>query len=88
MCILFLLIFLMFVFRINYTVVQGSPYLEYFQNMASAEDELYNKWKEITLNRYVNKNVARFFTNSTRYGHKIYFLAHPIKINTEFGITP
>ena len=36
--------------RINYTVVEGSPYMEYFQNMAGAEDELYKKWKEITLN--------------------------------------
>lgn len=36
--------------KINYTVVGGSPYLEYFQNMAGAEDELYKKWKEITLN--------------------------------------
>ena len=36
--------------KINYTVVEGSPYMEYFVNMAGAEDELYKKWKEITLN--------------------------------------
>ncbi len=36
--------------RINYTVMGGSPYMEYFVNMAGAEDELYKKWKEITLN--------------------------------------
>lgn len=36
--------------KINYTVVANSPYMEYFQNMAGAEDELYKKWKEITLN--------------------------------------
>ena len=36
--------------KINYTTVADSPYLEYFENMAGAEDELYKKWKEITLN--------------------------------------
>lgn len=36
--------------KINYTVVSNSPYMEYFENMAGAEDELYKKWKEITLN--------------------------------------
>ena len=35
--------------RINYTVVKGSPYHQYFKNMAGAEYELYQKWKEITL---------------------------------------
>ena len=37
--------------RINYTTTANSPYFEYFKNMAGAEDELYKKWKEITLNR-------------------------------------
>ena len=37
--------------RINYSVVANSPYMEYFKNMAGAEEELYKKWKEITLNR-------------------------------------
>ena len=36
--------------RINYTVMTASPYMEHFVNMAGAEDELYKKWKEITLN--------------------------------------
>ncbi len=36
--------------RINYTVVKDTAYYEYFSNMASAEEELYQKWKELTLN--------------------------------------
>eukprot|EP00095_Tigriopus_kingsejongensis_P001374 snap_masked-scaffold1253_size52701-processed-gene-0.2 protein:Tk01374 transcript:snap_masked-scaffold1253_size52701-processed-gene-0.2-mRNA-1 annotation:"ionotropic receptor 8a" len=36
--------------RINYTVVSNTTYMEYFVNMAGAEDELYHKWKELTLN--------------------------------------
>lgn len=36
--------------RINYTVVKDTAYMEYFVNMASAEEELYQKWKELTLN--------------------------------------
>ena len=35
--------------KINYTVVKGSPYYEYFQNMASAEEDLYRVWKDLTL---------------------------------------
>ena len=35
--------------KIKYTVVENTPYYEYFQNMASAERELYKKWKDITL---------------------------------------
>ncbi len=37
--------------KINYTVVEGSPYYEYFNNMASAEEDLYKKWKDMTLSR-------------------------------------
>ena len=40
--------------KINYTVVEDSPYFEYFQNMASAEEDLYKKWKDMTLSRLVN----------------------------------
>ena len=40
--------------KINYTVVEGSSYYEYFQNMASAEKNLYEKWKDMTLSRLVN----------------------------------
>ena len=51
--------------KISYTVLRDSPYLEYFQvrretdmrsvqryvqNMKSAEEDLYSKWKEMTLN--------------------------------------
>ena len=36
--------------RINYTTVSQSPYFQYFKNMAGAEEELYLKWKELTLN--------------------------------------
>ena len=31
--------------KINYTVMKDSPYLEYFENMANAEEALYSKWK-------------------------------------------
>jgi len=30
---------------VNYTVLEGSPTMEYFKNMAGAEEELYRKWK-------------------------------------------
>jgi len=36
--------------KINYTVVRDSPYMEYFQNMANAEEDLYRVWKDLTLN--------------------------------------
>ncbi|XP_037085885.1 LOW QUALITY PROTEIN: ionotropic receptor 25a-like [Pollicipes pollicipes] len=36
--------------RIEYTVVANSSILEYFQNMATAEEELFRVWKEMTLN--------------------------------------
>lgn len=39
--------------KINYTVVSQTPYLEYFENMASAEEELYLKWKELHLMRQI-----------------------------------
>ena len=45
--------------RINYTTTNNSPYLEYFKNMAGAEDELYRKWKEITLNRSSDQSKYR-----------------------------
>ena len=35
--------------RINYTVVKDTVYYDYFENMANAEEELYQKWKEISL---------------------------------------
>ncbi|XP_043231304.1 ionotropic receptor 25a-like [Amphibalanus amphitrite] len=36
--------------RIQYTVVSNSSILEYFRNMATAEEELFRVWKEMTLN--------------------------------------
>ena len=45
--------------RINYTVVEDSAYKEYFINMAGAEEELYNKWKELTLNNSGNPSKYR-----------------------------
>ncbi len=45
--------------RIRYTTTANSPYLEYFKNMAGAEDELYRKWKEITLNRSSDQSKYR-----------------------------
>jgi len=44
--------------KINYTVVDGSPYYEYFKNMASAEEDLYKKWKDMTLSS--NADQARY----------------------------
>jgi ionotropic glutamate receptor len=45
--------------RINYTVTAGTSYMEYFVNMAGAEEELYNKWKELTLNSSGNPSKYR-----------------------------
>ena len=36
--------------RVNYTTVKDTVYYDYFLNMASAEEELYQKWKELSLN--------------------------------------
>ena len=52
--------------RINYTVVAGSPYMEYFKNMAGAEDELYKKWKEITLNSTSDQTQYRVWDYPVR----------------------
>ena len=47
--------------KINYTVVEGSPYYEYFKNMASAEEDLYKKWKDMTLSSNVDQARYGFF---------------------------
>ena len=39
-------------------MVEGSPYYEYFKNMASAEEDLYKKWKDMTLSS--NADQARY----------------------------
>ena len=47
--------------KINYTVMKDSPYLEYFENMANAEEALYSKWKEMTLNSGGEETKQRVF---------------------------
>ena len=42
-------------------LVKDSPYMQYFINMAGAEEELYKKWKEITLNSTGSDQVRIFF---------------------------
>lgn len=44
--------------RINYTVVLNSDTHQYFKNMKSAEDKLYDMWKSLTLN--TTSDVAEF----------------------------
>ena len=41
--------------------VKDSPYMQYFINMAGAEEELYKKWKEITLNSTGSDQVSLSF---------------------------
>ena len=68
--------------RINYTVVANSPYMEYFKNMAGAEEELYRKWKEITLNSSSDQSKYRVWDYPVReqYTHilkvRYIFLVH------------
>jgi ionotropic glutamate receptor len=45
--------------KINYTVVENSPYFEYFKNMASAEEDLYKKWKDMTLSSNADQSRYR-----------------------------
>ena len=52
--------------KINYSVVADSPYMEYFQNMAGAEEELYKKWKEITLNSSSDQSKYRVWDYPVR----------------------
>lgn len=52
--------------RINYTTVSDSPYFEYFKNMAGAEEELYRKWKEITLNSSSDESKYRVWDYPVR----------------------
>lgn len=40
--------------KIKYTVVADSPYYEYFENMAYAEEVLYQAWKDIVLSTAPN----------------------------------
>ena len=35
----------------EYTVVGGSPYHDYFKKMANAEDAFYKQWRDLTLGK-------------------------------------
>ena len=50
--------------------VKDSPYMQYFINMAGAEEELYKKWKEITLNS-TGSDQVRIYLMVSNYGIKI-----------------
>jgi glutamate receptor, ionotropic, invertebrate len=57
--------------RINYTVVEGSDTHQYFINMKFAEDTLYTKWKEITLNSTSDQSQYRVwdYPIKEQWGH-------------------
>ena len=63
--------------KINYSVVADSPYMEYFQNMAGAEEELYKKWKEITLNSSSDQSKYRVWDYPVREQY-----THILKVGT------
>ena len=81
--------------RINYTVVANSPYMEYFKNMAGAEEELYRKWKEITLNSSSDQSKYRVWDYPVReqYTHilkvRYIFLVHTAQrhCNSSYAFT-
>ena len=50
--------------------VKDSPYMQYFINMAGAEEELYKKWKEITLNS-TGSDQVRIYLMLNNHGIKI-----------------
>ena len=52
--------------KINYTVVEDSPYFEYFKNMAGAEEDLY---KYVIQSNAINPNNYKI--NSTRHLYTI-----------------
>ena len=66
--------------RINYTTVSDSPYLEYFKNMAGAEEELYRKWKEITLNSSSDQSKYRVWDYPVREQY-----THILKVINQSG---
>ena len=47
------------IFNLKLIIVKDSPYMQYFINMAGAEEELYKKWKEITLNSTGSDQVRK-----------------------------
>ncbi len=66
--------------RINYTVVANTTYMEYFENMAGAEEELYHKWKELTLNSSGNPAKYRVWDYPIREQY-----THILKVIKETG---
>ena len=68
--------------RINYTTVMDTVYYDYFFNMASAEEELYQKWKELSLNGSDNPAKYRVWDYPIReqYTHILQgtFLRHTV----------
>ena len=57
--------------KINYTVVEGSSYYEYFKNQASAEKDLYEKWKDMTLSRLVNPKTGKKGWKAPKHNQKL-----------------
>ena len=49
--------------KIKYTVVADSPYYEYFENMAYAEQVMYEAWKDIVLATAPNDTRYSFTLN-------------------------
>ena len=56
--------------------VKDSPYMQYFINMAGAEEELYKKWKEITLNS-TGSDQVKIYLMLKNYCSKIYKTQSP-----------
>ena len=69
--------------KINYSVVADSPYMEYFQNMAGAEEELYKKWKEITLNSSSDQSKYRVWDYPVREQY-----THILKVLYMYNLNP
>jgi ionotropic glutamate receptor len=67
--------------RINYSAVADSPYMEYFKNMAGAEEELYRKWKEITLNSSSDQSKYRVWDYPVREQY-----THILKVIKQSGL--
>lgn len=67
--------------RINYTVVENTTYMEYFVNMAGAEEELYHKWKELTLNNSGNPAKYRVWDYPIREQY-----THILKVVKDTGM--
>ena len=45
--------------EIKYTVMDDTPYKDYFKNMARAEKALYQKWKDLTLTSTAESSLYR-----------------------------